>query len=52
MLKFSERKTKRRSKFIGSGVAIGWHGWTMSRGPGAKRAPERETKKERKENEE
>ena len=25
-----------------SGVATGWHGWTMSRGPGAKGAPERE----------
>ena len=31
-----------------SGVATGWHGWTMSRGPGAKGAPERETKNEKK----
>ena len=23
-----------------SGVATGWHGWTMSRGPGSKMAPE------------
>ena len=23
-----------------SGVATGWYGWTMSRGPGAKGAPE------------
>ena len=32
------------------GVATGWHGWTMSRGPGAKGAPEREreTNKKRK----
>ena len=29
-----------------SGVATGWHGWTMSRGPGVKRAPEKETKKQ------
>ena len=29
-----------------SGVATGWHGWTMSRGPGAKGAPrERQIKK-------
>ena len=32
----------------GSGVATGWHGWTMSRGPGAKGALERETKRKRK----
>ena len=31
-----------------SGVATGWHGWTMSMGPGAKGAPERETKKKQK----
>ena len=31
-----------------SGVATGWHGRTMSRGPGAKGALERETKKKRK----
>ena len=30
-----------------SGVATGWHGWTMSRGPGAKGPPERETKKKK-----
>ena len=38
---------------LNSGVATGWHGWTMSRGPGAKRAPKRETKRKmekRKEN--
>ena len=35
-----------------SGVATGWHGWTMSRGPGAKWASERETKKKKKEEEE
>ena len=33
---------------IPSGVATGWHGWTMSRGPGAKGAPEREGKKKMK----
>ena len=35
-----------RLKFLNerqSGVATGWHGWTMSRGPGAKEAPERLT---------
>ena len=32
-------------KVESSSVATGWHGWTMSRGPGGKRAPERETKK-------
>ena len=31
-----------------SGVATGWHGWTMSRGPGAKGVPEREAKKKKK----
>ena len=31
---------------VNSGVATGWHGWTMSRGPRAKRAPRPETKKE------
>ena len=31
-----------------SGVATGWQGWTMSRGPGGKRAPERDTKKKKK----
>ena len=30
---------------LASGVATGWHGWTMSMGLGAKGAPERETKK-------
>ena len=33
---------------VSSGVATGWHGWTMSRGPGAKGAHERETEKKRK----
>ena len=28
-----------------SGVATGWHGWTMSRGPELKGAPERDKKK-------
>ena len=35
-----------RLKFLNerhSGVATGWHGWTMFRGPGAKEAPERLT---------
>ena len=32
----------------GSGVASGWHRWTMSRGPGAKGAPERQTGKRKK----
>ena len=27
------------------GVATGWHGWTMPKGPGAKGAPERERQK-------
>ena len=31
-----------------SGVATGWHGWTMSRDPGAKGPPERDAKKEKK----
>ena len=31
-----------------TGVATGWHGWTMSRGPGAKGAPERDKKKKNK----
>ena len=31
-----------------SGVASGWHGWTMSRGPGAKGVPERQREKEEK----
>ena len=35
-----------------SGVATGWHGGTMSRGLGAKGAPERETTKKKKKNEE
>ena len=30
-----------------SGVATGWHGWTMSRGPGAEGAPEKDTKKKK-----
>ena len=29
-----------------SGVATGWHGWIMSRGPGVKRAPRERDKKE------
>ena len=33
-----------------SGVASGWHGWTMCRGPGGKGGPNRQTKRE--ENEE
>ena len=33
---------------ISSGVANEWHGWTMSRCPGAKGTPEKETKKQRK----
>ena len=33
---------------VSSGVATGWHGWTMSRGPGAKGALERETPKKMK----
>ena len=38
---------------VRSGVATGWHGWTMSRGPGAKGAPkERHKQKRKKENEE
>ena len=32
-----------------SGVATGWHGWTMPRGPGAKGAPEKDKKKKREE---
>ena len=32
-----------------SGVASGWHGWTMSRGPSAKGGPERQREKEEKE---
>ena len=35
-----------------SGVATGWHGWTTSRGPGAKGAPERKTKKKMKKSKE
>ena len=35
-----------------SGVASGWHGWTMSRGPGAKGAPERQREKQGKEEKE
>ena len=31
-----------------SGVATGWHGWTMSRGPGAKGAPKRKIGKKNK----
>ena len=31
-----------------SGIATEWHGWTMSRSPGAKRAPDRETNKKEK----
>ena len=34
--------------FPASGVATGWHGWTMSRGPGAKGPPREREKKERK----
>ena len=34
-----------------SGVATGWYGWTMSRGPGAKGAPRETDKKKRKERE-
>ena len=30
-----------------SGVATGWHGWTMSRGPGVKGALERERHKKK-----
>ena len=33
--------------FQTSGVATGWHGWTMSRGPGAKGTPERERPKKK-----
>ena len=33
---------------MNSGVATGWHGWTMSRSPGAKGVPERETGKKMK----
>ena len=33
---------------VTSGVATGWHGWTMSRGPGAKGALEREREREKK----
>ena len=32
-----------------SGVASGWHGWTMSRGPGARGGPDRQREKEDKE---
>ena len=32
--------------FWASGVASGWHGWTMSRGPGAKGGPDRQREKE------
>ena len=38
-------KSKSKDFTGGSGVATGWHGWTMSRGPGAKGAPERERQK-------
>ena len=31
----------------GSGVASGWHGWTMSRGSGAKQRGPRETERKR-----
>ena len=31
-----------------SGVATGWHGWTMSKGPGAKEAPRKRVKKKMK----
>ena len=31
-----------------SGVATGWHGWTVSRGPGAKGAPKERQKKKKK----
>ena len=31
-----------------SGVGTGWHGWTMSRGPGAKGATEKEREKKMK----
>ena len=34
----------------GSGVATGWHGWTMSMGPGAKGAPRERQKKKEEEN--
>ena len=36
-----------RQKDASSGVASGWHGWTMSRGPGAKGAPRDREKKEK-----
>ena len=35
---------------MSSGVATGWHGWTMSMGPGAKGAPRQRDKKENGEN--
>ena len=35
-----------------SGVASGWHGWTMSRGPRAKGAPRDREKKKRKKSKE
>ena len=34
-----------------SGVATGWHGWTMSRGPGAKGAQRKEKEEKKRENE-
>ena len=34
--------------FLFSGVATGWHGWTMSMGPGSKGAPKRERQKKNK----
>ena len=33
---------------VASGVATGWQGWTMSRGPRAKGAPREKKKKKRK----
>ena len=39
-------------KLAGSGVATGWHGWTVSRGPGAKGAPRERDKKGKRRTEE
>ena len=47
MLGGSELEYTQMHVLKNSGVATGWHGWTMSRGPGVKGAPrERQKKKE------
>ena len=46
---FYINRLQRGSKTVISGVASGWHGWTMSRGPELKGAPrDREKKKKMK----